>query len=912
MSLAGLRKAKLRRLIVTTTAVSTARTTSVDALTTDGGIVRIRSAAHDDRAALFNLYRQASPAGLRMRFFVAPSRAMIAVEVERLCRPVSALHGVVVGELAGRIVAVASYERTSAADRRAEFAVFVDDRERGRGIGTLLLEHLAAAARTNGVDELVGDVLPANSLMLRVAQDLAAHGWSRFDDGVYTGDDEVALQAADDRERRAEHASLRPLLAPTAVAVVGAGRTPGGIGHETLRALRQYGFTGSLYAVNPHAATIAGVPAHPSLLDLPGQIDLVVIAVPAAATAQVLTDAAASGARAAIVLGSGFGEAGPDGRCHQAELVRLARDHGIRLVGPNCLGLINTDPAIRLDASFAPAPPPRGGLAVASQSGAVGVAILDHARRTGCGISSFVSLGNKADVSGNDLIAYWHDDPATTAVALYLESFGNPRRFSRTVRALARRKPVLALKSGRSPAGARAGASHTAAAAAPDVTVDALFAQAGVVRADNLGDLLDAARLLTDQPLPRGDRVAIVGNAGGVNVLTADAAESHGLRTPALSQTLRTSLATAAPDATGDDNPLDLGAAATAEAFANTVQAVAASGEVDALLLIVAATRANDVPGTLAALAPVLDQNRDLAVSVVLIGMPDAPAVIGARRAPVFDLPERAVRALGHAVRYAAWRSQPLGGRIELAGVDTDAARAAVADALVAGPGWQPPERVAQVLAAYGIPLVRSVVVTNGDAAVQAAETLGFPVVLKSADPDLVHKSDAGAVALHLTDADQVRAAYVTVAAAGRPARGALVQPMADGQVELVAGVVHDPLFGSLVMAGLGGVHTDLLGDRVFRLVPMTDLDPGRMWRTLHGAPLLTGYRGAPAVDTAAVEDLLSRIGRLAEDLPEVAELDLNPVLAGPNGAIAVDAKLRLAAVDAEPDPTLRQLRAAD
>ncbi|HEU4423710.1 MAG TPA: acetate--CoA ligase family protein, partial [Pilimelia sp.] len=585
-----------------------------------------------------------------------------------------------------------------------------------------------------------------------------------------------------------------------------------------------------------------------------------------------------------------------------------ARDHGMRLVGPNCIGVINTDPAVKLNASFAPATPPHGGLAVASQSGAVGIAVLDHAIRTGCGISSFVSLGNKADVSGNDLIAYWFDDPTTSAVALYLESFGNPRKFARTVRALARRKPVLAVKSGRSAAGRRAGVSHTAAAAAPDVTVDALFAQAGVVRADNLGELLDAARILTEQPLPAGDRVAVVGNAGGVNVLAADAAESDRLRVPPPSPTLRQRLATVVPAAAGHDNPLDLGAGANPDAFRDAVEAVAASGEVDALLIVVAATRANDVAATLAALAPVVDRHRDLMVAAVLIGMPTAPPVLGARAAPVFDLPERAVRALGHATRYAAWRREPLGARPELTDVDAAGARAAVKAALAAGPGWQPPDRTTDILSRYGIPLITSVTVPDEDEAVATAQAIGYPVVLKSADPQLVHKSDTGGVRLDLVNAAAVRKAYRAVTAAGRPGYGALVQPMACGDLELVAGVVHDALFGSLVMLGLGGVHTDVLGDRAVRLVPMTDLDAARMWRSLRAAPLLTGYRGAPVADTAAIEDLLLRIGRLAEDLPEVAELDLNPVLVWAGGVLAVDAKLRLEAVGAEPDPVLRRL----
>ncbi|WP_244295143.1 GNAT family N-acetyltransferase [Micromonospora orduensis] len=900
---------------VTTDAAAAARELAgVDALTADGGIVRIRPVQPADRPELTALYGRAGIDSLRMRFFVAPGPAMIASEIDRLCRRALPRHEAFVAEQAGTVVGVASYERGSAAERRAEFAVFVDEKQRGRGVGTLLLEHLAAAARAQGVDELVGEVLPGNSRMLKVARDLTSGLQSRLDHGVVdvaltTGADEAAQLAVDERERIAERASLRPLLAPTSIAVVGAGRRPGGIGHETLQALREYGFTGDLYAVNPHATAIAGVPAYPSFAHLPAPVDLAVIAVPAEAVAGVVAEAGAAGVRAAVVLGSGFGEAGAQGRARQAEMVRLARAHGIRLVGPNCLGIVNTDPAVRLNASFTPAAPFRGGLAVASQSGAVGIALLDLTARAGCGVSTFVSLGNKADVSGNDLLAYWFDDPATTAVALYLESFGNPRKFARTVRALARRKPVLAVKSGRSTAGARAGASHTAAAAAPDVAVEALFAQAGVVRVDHLGDLMDAARMLTGQPLPAGERLAVVGNAGGVNVLAADAAEAAGLRVPSLSPGLRERLAGVAPDAAGHDSPLDLGAAATPAAFAKTVEALAVSGEVDSLLVVVAATRTNDVPATLAAITPVVDAHPGLTVAAVVIGLPAAQPTFGERRTPIFDLPERAVRALGHATRYAAWRREPLGARPALPDVDTAAVRTAVAQGLVAGAGWQPYERAAAILAGYGIPLVTSVTAGSKDDAVLAAQRIGYPVVLKSADPDLVHKSDTGAVQLNLVDAAAVRAAYRAVTAAGGTECGALVQPMVRGQVELVAGVVHDPLFGSLVMAGLGGVHTDLLGDRTFRLVPMTDRDAERMWRSLRAAPLLTGYRGAPPVDTAAIENLLLRLGRLAEEVPEVAELDLNPVLVGPDGALAVDAKLRLAPVGAEPDPVLRQLR---
>jgi acyl-CoA synthetase (NDP forming)/L-amino acid N-acyltransferase YncA len=871
----------------------------IHALTADGGIVAIRPVTPEDASAVTGMYAHASAADLRLRFFAQPSPATLATEVKRLCRAESAQHVNVLAYEGDTLVGVASAERLGKRPA-AEFAVFVADGQHGRGIGTLLLEHLAARCRRHGITELIGEVLPGNVGMLRVARDLSSQTRNHLDRGVVDvslriGDD-IADPIVDERERTAERASLRALLSPVSVAVAGAGRRPGGTGRETLLSLVEYGFTGTLYAINRTGTPVGPVPGYRSLLDLPGPVDLLVIAVPTDQVAGVLADGARAGAHAAVVLSAGFGEAGPLGRERQAELVRLARRHGIRLLGPNCLGVYNSDPRVRLAAGFAPQPPPAGGLAVAAQSGAVVIAVLDHAVRTGSGLSTVVSLGNKADISGNDLIAYWYDDPATRAVALYLESFGNPRKFARTVRALARRKPVLALKSGRSVAGRRAGASHTAAAAAPAATVDALFEQAGVIRTETLGELLDTARLVTDGPLPAGTRLAVVSNAGGLNVLAADAAEQAGLQLPA-----------SGPGLPG--NPLDLGAGARPEEFADAVEAAASAGAADMLLLVVVCTRANRPAEILVELGRVMDRHPDLCAAAVVTGGTGLPPRIGDRGLPVYGLPEQAVRALGHAASYAGWRRRPLGGRAELPGIDAARARALIEQALTAGPGWQDHRTTSDILAAYGIGIVAAEVAADADAAVAAAARIGGPVVLKSADPQLVHKSDTGGVRTGLAGDDAVAAAFDAVAAAGRPDQGVLVQPEVSGGVELVAGVVHDSLFGSVVLLGLGGVRTDLFADRKLQLVPLTDLDAGRMWRSLRCAPLLTGYRGAPPADTGALEDLLLRLGRLAEEHPEIAELDLNPVLAGPGGIHPVDAKLRLSPAGPEPDPVLRQLR---
>jgi acyl-CoA synthetase (NDP forming)/GNAT superfamily N-acetyltransferase len=889
--------------------VTGGRDWSADALAADGQILRLRPVSGSDADGLAALYRHGSADSLRLRFFGTPGDHAIDTEVARLVRPPADDHDAIVAEESGRIVAVASYERRPADSPTAEFAVFVDDEYHSRGIGTLLLEHLAGIARRAGVSELAGDVLPTNYGMLRVARDLDENLSATFDSGIIdlrfrTMPDASALALADARDRAAAAASLRPLLRPRAVAVVGVGRSPGGIGHATLQALVEYGFAGPVYAVNPNAREVAGVRSYPSVSAIGEPVDLVVVAVPAAAVAEVIADAGAAGVRAAVILTSGFGEVG--GGASQTEIVAVARRHSMRIVGPNCLGVLNTEPAVRLAATFSPVLPPPGGLAVGSQSGAIGIAVLDHAARTGVGVSDFVSLGNKADVSGNDLLAYWYDDPATATVALYLESFGNPRRFARIARTLARRKPVLAVVSGRSAAGARAGASHTAAAASPAVAVDTLCDQAGIIRVDHLGELLDTARIVTGQPLPAGDRLGVVGNAGGVNVLAADAAEAAGLRVPPVGDELASRLSTVVP---GAGNPLDLGAGALPERFAAALDLLCGSGELDAVVAVVAATRANDVPTLLASVAGVADQHPGVPVAVVVLGA-EAPASIGERRAPVFDLPERAVAALARAARYAAWRSQPAGAVPILSDVDMPGARQVVEAALARGEGWQDHAVTADLLGRYGIPVVPTRTVRGAEEAVAAAVRLGYPVALKAADPDLVHKSDIGAVKLRLADAHSVTTAYAAIAhATGQEQPLVLVQPMASGQVELVAGIVHDRLFGSLVMLGLGGVHTDLFGDRAFALVPMTDADASRMWRSLRAAPLLTGYRGSVPVSIGAVEDLVLRLGRLAEDVPEVAELDLNPVLVSADGAVAVDTKLRLTPVAGEPDAVLRQLR---
>jgi acyl-CoA synthetase (NDP forming)/L-amino acid N-acyltransferase YncA len=886
----------------------------VDALDADGRIVRIRPVAPADLTALIAMHEACPTADLRHRFF-GTGRGILAIEARRLAGLNATGRGIaLVVEDDAELLAVASFEGDPDEPGHAEFGVLVAAVHQYRGLGTLLLEHLALAASAGGVKQLTGQVLGGNYKMLRLARRLAPGAAMPYADGVV----DVVLTAELDgafgkdiaeRERAAERRSLRPLLDPASVAVVGASRTGTGVGAEILRSIVNGGFNGRIVPVHPDAAELAGLPAVRSLNELPDPVDLVIVAVPAPAVAAVLQDAGAAGARAAVIVSSGFAETG-DAPAQEA-LVRIARAHDMRLVGPNCLGIVNTDGSIRLQASFAAEPPAPGGLSLASQSGAVGIAALAHATRTGLGIHSFVSLGNKADVSGNDLLAYWYDDPACKAVALYLESFGNPRKFARVARAVARRKPVLAVKGGRSEPGRRAGLSHTAAAATSDLAVDTLFKQAGVIRCDTLEQLLDTARVLVDQPLPHGTRLGVVGNAGGVGVLAADTAATAGLDVPGLSGDARDRLTAAVPGAAAADNPVDLGAAAEPDAFAEAITVLGASGEVDALVAVFAATGTSDIEGNLAAIADALDTLPDLPAVAVVMGLPDPPTTLGARKIPVFAFPEPAVAALGRAAAYAGWRARPLGARPDLPCIDQTGARAIVDRLLEAGEGWQTATDAAALLACYDIPLTPAVRVSSKSQAVAAARTVGYPVAVKADDPRLIHKTGTGTVRLGPNDAHEVRAAYAAVSALidGDEDAGVIVQPMVGADVELAAGIVHDPQFGSLVMIGAGGTATDVLDDKQFRLLPLTETDADSMWRSLRSRPLLDGYRGSRPVDTAALTDLLLRLGRLAEDLPEIAELDLNPVMPARYGVQAVDIKLRLARIGDEPDPLARRLR---
>lgn len=701
-------------------------------------------------------------------------------------------------------------------------------------------------------------------------------------------------------------ADMRGFFHPRSVAVIGASRQLGTISGEVLHNLLRFGFNGPVFPVNSKASVVQSIVAYHSVRDVPGPVDMAVIVVPAEHVLTVAEECAQKGVRSLVVISAGFAEAGKEGRARQQELVALCRASGMRLIGPNCMGLINTDPEVRLNATFAAAPTLAGRIAFMSQSGGLGIAIMDYAGALGLGLSSFVSVGNKADVSANDLLRYWEQDPTTDLILLYLESFGNPRHFSRIARRVARAKPIVAVKGGRSPAGLRATGSHTGALiAASDVTVDALFRQAGVIRTDTLEQMFDVAALAASQPAPRGRRVAIITNAGGPGILCADACVAEGLEVPVLSDHTQTALRSLLPSEASVSNPVDMIASATANQYHATIQLVANDPNVDAVVVIFIPPLVTKPEAVARA---IVESTRELArakpVLTVFMQSHGVPPELRAPdvRVPSYSFPENAAIALARLAAYGEWLARPLPVPVLPAGIRRDAAKAIVSAAVARDGGWLDPQEVWEVLSAYGLPVLPQRVVSDAASAFQAALELGGSVALKAIAPGLVHKTEVGAVRIGLTP-EQVEEAVVEMEARLRsreiaPA-GYLVQRMAEPGVEMIVGVVHDRQFGTVLACGAGGVLVELVKDVSVRLTPVSELDALEMVRELKTWPLLAGYRGDPPRDASAVVDAIVRVSALVEDLPEIAELDLNPILVHEHGATIVDARIRVGEVTA-------------
>jgi acyl-CoA synthetase (NDP forming)/RimJ/RimL family protein N-acetyltransferase len=866
-----------------------------DVVLADGGTAHLRPITPDDADALQAFHVRQSPESTYLRFF-APMPRLSDADLERFTTVDHVDRVALVATVGDDIVAVGRYDRID--PRTAEVAFNVSDAHQGRGLGSVLLEHLAAAARENGVHRFVAEVLPQNRRMMGVFRDAGYEVRHAYEDGVVSLSFEIdpterSLAVMESREHRAEFRSVAALLAPRSVVLVGASRRPGTVGHRLLLDLLDGGFTGPLHVVHPEADEVLGVPAVRTLADLPVDpahpLDLAVIAVPAESVLDVVHQCARAGVRGLVVVSGGFAETGPQGLERQRALVRVARANGMRVVGPNSWGVVNTDPSVRLNVGLLPALPVAGRVGLFCQSGAMSASVLETAERRGVGVSTFVSAGNRADVSGNDCMQYWEEDERTAVVGLYLESMGNPRKFSRIARRLAASKPVVVVRSGTSASAVPPGHA-VRASRAPAEAFDAMLRQSGCIRVGTVHELLDVAELLATQPLPAGPRVGVVANSPSLAALVADACAASGLVVP--------------------HGPASVAVTAGADQFVRALEDAVAD-DVDAVVAAFVSpvgTRAEDVAGAVASAA----RGSGRPVLACLLGMGavrDVPLGLGV---PTYSTPEEAVRALAAATTYAAWRSREVTPRVDPPGRDPAAARRLVEAALAQAPDGVElgPAAVADLLACYGVRLWPALPVSGPQEAVAAASELGYPVALKTTAPHLRHRVDLGGVRLDIAGPDELVQDVVEMTERLTPLGGGelVVQAMAPVGVACVIRSVEDPLYGPVVSFGLGGDATDLLGDWAHRIAPLTTGDVREAVRSVRAAPKLTGHRGARPVDVAAVEDVLARVSCLADDLPEVAGLELNPVVVAEQGAHVLGAVVRLAPNEARADAGRREL----
>ena len=866
---------------------------SAPAVLTHGAVVDVRRATPADADALVAFHEQLSLQSRWMRFL--GGGADVGTSVRALTRPD------IVGFVASAGAPIVAHACLVPTGRgTAEFAVAVADDWQQQGVGTALLERLVEAAEPAGIDTIVAFVHPANRRMLEVFRDLGMpsvtgteEGLVRVELGVRRGAWTSSVFEA--RHRQAAVAGLDHLLRPGSIAVAGSTRA-GTVGGELMRNIAGGGFTGRLYAISRSAGSIPGMTCAASLGDLPEVPEVVMAAIPAEHVLDLAAGCAQAGVRALVVISDGFGEAGPTGRRRQQALLDICRGAGMRLVGPNCLGVLNTDEAIRLNGVFAPQPVPAGAVALASQSGTMGILAMHLAARRGLGLSSFVSLGDRADVSSNDLLRYWAEDPRTEVIGLYLESFGNPRSFAAVARMVSAAKPIIAVKGGSSSAGGRAASSHTGAMVeGSDALTDALFDDAGIVRVETIGELLDTAAVLA-RGRPRGRRIGILTNGGGAGIACADACEREGLSVPHLRPTTRAALRAARPGA-AVGNPVDLLADAGDDAFAAALPLLAADTGVDAIVALHVpplAGRSDDPLAVVAARAG------DLPVPVVAVPLAASASAPVTERVAVLDSPEDAARALARAARYAPREHRPPQAPATPRGLDRAAVAAVVAHGLAQGGGWLAPELVSDLLGALGIPVPAERVASSPTGVAAAARAIGGSVAIKAVAAGLVHKSDAGAIRLGLqTPADAQRAATQiagSVRAAGYEVEGFLVQAMAPKGVELLVGATSHPTFGPIVACGAGGVTAELVHDVQVRLAPVDKEGARRMIRELRCYPLLDGWRGAPRLDVAAAADAVRRLALLVDEHPTVLEAECNPLVVTTGGAVAVDARVRLTA----------------
>jgi len=880
---------------------------TADVLLRDGRTAHIRPVEPDDKELLVEFYARVSDESKYYRFF-SPMPVLSEKDVHRFTEVDYVDRVAFVLTLRGRMIAIGRYDVVKPG--RAEVAFLVEDAYQGRGIGQVLLEHLAQAARERGISKFVAEVLPDNSRMIQTFRDAGYKVASGYEDGVISlefpievTDTAIGVLAA--REHEAEAASINRFFNPRSVAIIGASRRQETVGQLIVRNLVNGDFTGRVYVVNPNTSAVSGMPAYKSVAEIPDEVDVAIVAVPAEAVQEVVLDCAAKGVHGLVVISSGFAETGDEGRRRQRRLVGLSRSYGLRLIGPNALGIINTDPQVSINASLAPTMPPRGRAGFFCQSGALGSAILEKVNNRGLGLTTFVSAGNRADVSGNDLLQYWEEDESTEVVMMYLESIGNPRKFSRIARRVSQRKPIVAVRSGRTTQGVPMG-QMVRRIAAPPQAVDAMFKQAGIIQVDTLEDMFDVAQLLAHQPLPRGRRVAIVGNSDALGLLAADAAAGVGLAV---------------------NKQVALPAEPSPDEFEDALDAAIDDPDVDAVVAVYIPPL--NVPGDEIAnvLAAVGEQSdKPLVTSFLgaegvpeLLRVPDvAGSTAGRGSVPSYSSVESAVRALARVVEYAVWLRTPDSPTPPEAEeqVDVIAARQMVRGMLAELPGGGElgRDQVTRLLATYGVELWPSRPVASIEEAVAAASDFGWDVVLKATADHLRERPDQAHVVSHIGDAHEMQDAWhALVGAVGEPApgRGFLVQRNAPPGVPITIRTTEDPLFGPVISFGMAGPLSELVGDRSYRIPPLTQRDAAAMVREVKAAPLLFGYRGADVVDVDEVERLIRRIAQLQNDLPQVSMLELGLALVGVEGAAVLTASARLDPVDdARSDWFVRRLNA--
>ncbi len=883
----------------------------VDVVLRTGQRLRVRPIRPDDRSRIEGLFYRLSEWTRYLRFGYTKKQitdAELGYYTE-MDPPRKYAYVATMGEgEQERIVAVGRWF-LMAGGKTAEVAFVVEDNIQVRGIGTALLEQLAASAAHYKINRFVARVIPENSRMIEVFEESGFKFQKVFDEGTYEYSIDLREQAEFSkrqayREHIARSAGVKKLLYPRTVAVIGASRNPRNVGGAIFRNFLRSSFKGTVFPVNPNAASIDGVLSYPSVLDVPGDIDLAVIVVPSPMVLDVVEECGKRGIWGLVIISAGFGEAGGEGRQREKKLLEKVLSYGMRVIGPNCLGILNCHPDVSLNATFSPNMPPCGRISIGSQSGALGLALLDYAKSMSLGISSFVSIGNRMDISSNDLLEFWEDDENTDIIALYMESFGNPRKFSRIARRVSRKKPVVAVKGGKSEVGARAATSHTGALAAAEVAVEAMFRQAGVIRVDKIEEMFNITKLLSNQPLPRGPNVGILTNAGGPGVLAADACEDWGLKVPALSAPTLERLREFLPEAASLGNPVDMIASAPAESFKRSMEAMLDDPAIDALVVIYIpplVTRPEEVAKSVRDAMNGYQGQKPVIACFMTMGEMVNLELASGRYVPSYIFPEDAIEALARAYHYSRFLSTEEGRAPKFPDIkDEDAGRlisgaAKRLEASGATSGWLMPEEGSALLGHYGIPAARMEVALTAEEAARKAAEAGFPVVLKLRSSTVIHKTDVNGVALDLRSEEEVRQNFNAMKEKlGDRMEGAVLQPMLYGGQEVILGMTFDPTFGPLVMVGLGGIQVELMKDVSFSLHPLTGLDPEKMLAGLKSLPLLKGWRGRPPRDMKALVEVILRFSVLIEDFPEIRQMEINPLLVFDEGkgVSAVDSRI--------------------